>query len=62
MKSCASCSSTLLYNERWDCYYCINCDTWSETKCGNKECFYCVGRPKNPTHGLKLKRHIRNVK
>ena len=45
---CDKCLMLLDYNERWDAYYCSKCNEWVEKQCSDAECYYCVGRPKNP--------------
>ena len=37
-----------LYSEEYDCYYCITCNKWLESKCDEPTCEYCVGRPETP--------------
>lgn len=39
------CGSELIYNERWDAYYCEDSNEWVEEACGDTNCAYCVGRP-----------------
>lgn len=34
--------------EEWDADWCFTCDRWAEDKCGDAECYLCVGRPERP--------------
>ena len=34
------------YDDKHDAYYCPDCRKWLEKKCKDKECEYCVDRPK----------------
>lgn len=43
------CNKDLLYNEKYDAYFCKECDVWSEDACKDPRCFYCVGRPEKPS-------------
>ena len=46
---CKDCLERFCYNERYDAYYCKTCNTWESSQCSDKECSYCVNRPKLPT-------------
>lgn len=34
-----------LRNEEYDCYYCVGCGEWLETKCSDINCEFCSKRP-----------------
>lgn len=36
------------YSQRYDAYYCAECNEWSEDQCGEPACQYCGGRPETP--------------
>lgn len=46
-KQC-KCGYSLDHDERYDAYYCIRCNEWTEKKCEDLECFYCRERPEKP--------------
>jgi hypothetical protein len=37
------------YSERYDAYYCPECDLWSEGRCGDPDCDFCNRRPERPS-------------
>lgn len=45
---CKKCSHFQIYYERFDAYFCPQCNEWSEPKCGNPACEYCSQRPPQP--------------
>ncbi len=45
MMKCKNCSNPLKHNERYDAYYCDNCNAWAEKKCEDEECYFCKDRP-----------------
>ena len=51
MQKCKDCKSSIAvrYNERFDSYYCADCDTWTENICDDEGCWYCVDRPDKPS-------------
>jgi hypothetical protein len=42
------CEAPKNYSEEYDCYYCEPCNTWSESKCDDPICEYCINRPLTP--------------
>ena len=49
IKKCSECSKELHYFSRqYDSFVCIECNTYTESDCGDKSCFYCAGRPPKP--------------
>lgn len=45
---CKNCGALSMYSEKWDCYFCNECNIWLEDKCNDPDCEYCVGRPPKP--------------
>jgi len=39
-----------LYSEKYDAYYCPECDRWLEEKCSAQFCDFCFTRPESPNH------------
>jgi hypothetical protein len=37
------------YNEKFDSFYCKDCDYWLEEKCDEHDCEYCIKRPEKPS-------------
>jgi hypothetical protein len=42
------CEAPKTYSEEYDCYYCEPCNIWSESKCDDLICEYCINRPVTP--------------
>jgi len=36
------------YSEQYDAYYCETCNKWTEDKCDDPECEFCLARPATP--------------
>lgn len=36
------------YSEKYDSYYCIDCNRWIEPKCSDPNCEFCKDRPDKP--------------
>lgn len=45
---CSICKFNLVYYEYFDAYFCPNCNSWTESKCGDTDCDYCPNRPEKP--------------
>ena len=45
---CEKCDATPRYNEKYDSYYCPQCNEWIESKCGDESCEFCKDRPEGP--------------
>lgn len=43
------CSHELIYDWRYDCYFCHTCDEWRSGNCVDPECEYCTDRPLTPS-------------
>lgn len=37
------------YAQRWDAYYCKECDVWFEGRCRDPDCELCKDRPEKPS-------------
>ncbi len=35
----------IVYNEKYDAYYDVEIQEWTEDVCGDERCDYCPGRP-----------------
>ncbi len=46
---CSKCGRERSYSDRFDSFYCSQCDIWSETKCSDPECSFCKDRPDRPS-------------
>lgn len=42
------CGHKTKYSEKYDCYYCKECNKWLEGQCSDKECEFCSKRPDKP--------------
>ena len=42
------CNGEKKYSQEYDSYYCETCNKWSESKCDDPTCEYCVIRPLTP--------------
>lgn len=47
---CPICNNRLIYNDKYDCNFCPECNEWSTQKCQDPECCYCRTRPETPLH------------
>lgn len=45
---CHKCKCKASYNEKYDAYYCKDCNIWLEKKCSDSDCKYCANRPNSP--------------
>ncbi len=36
------------YSEKYDAYYCEECNEWTEPKCNSDNCEFCPSRPDKP--------------
>ena len=46
------------YSEQWDAYYDETTNEWTESKCDDPTCAYCVGRPEKP---LEMNQKLRDL-
>ena len=45
---CSICGERTMRSERWDAYYCLDCNRWEEEGCTDPACYYCANRPTHP--------------
>lgn len=45
---CKQCKKKVFYSKKFDCFYCIPCNMWLESKCDDLNCPYCPKRPLKP--------------
>lgn len=45
---CNKCENKASYSEKYDVYYCKNCNIWLEKKCSDSNCEFCTNRPDSP--------------
>lgn len=45
---CGKCKYKALLNAKYDAYYCLKCNRWTEPKCADKSCESCAHRPRWP--------------
>jgi len=50
MDSGHNCNNTRQHSEKYDAYYCFECNTWLEDKCDDIDCEFCPGRPEKPVN------------
>jgi len=46
--ACPKCMCDRIYSHDYDAYFCINCNEWIESQCGDSSCEYCKKRPEKP--------------
>jgi hypothetical protein len=46
--TCPVCHTKEKYSDKFDAYYCEQCNVWSESKCDDPICDYCTHRPAQP--------------
>jgi hypothetical protein len=45
---CSVCNGRTKHNERYDAYYCPECNRWNEPACSDPTCEFCSNRPEKP--------------
>jgi hypothetical protein len=50
---CPKCSEFRIYSDKYDSYFCANCNEWLESACRDTTCEYCRKRPSKPLDNLK---------
>ena len=50
---CAKCLVYYKYDERYDSYFCKDCNEWASKKCDEYSCFFCRDRPEKPIEEKK---------
>lgn len=47
-RKCKKCGTTEIYYEKYDAFFCKNCNEWLETKCKDTTCEFCSKRREKP--------------
>jgi len=47
-KYCSECKFELVYYDKFDTYFCPACNRWTESRCSDPDCNYCLNRPEKP--------------
>jgi hypothetical protein len=50
-----ACWKTAKRSEKFDCYYCEQCQKWLESNCKDPNCEFCKDRPEVPPKDLSEK-------
>ena len=50
MDSGHNCEDTKQRSEKYDAYYCVECNVWLEDKCDDPTCEFCPSRPATPVN------------
>ena len=45
---CTNCDRCRIYHDRFDAYFCAECNVWLEGACTDPGCQYCSNRPEKP--------------
>lgn len=45
---CKDCDNPLYMHNRFDAYFCPECNVWKEQECGDPDCRFCKDRPARP--------------
>lgn len=46
--NCNICNHFLIYNDKYDAFFCPQCNIWTEECCSDATCMYCKERPAKP--------------
>lgn len=47
-RKCQKCNCFEVYYDKYDAYFCPQCNLWKESKCKDPDCDYCNMRPQKP--------------
>ena len=47
--TCPECGGATAHNEKYDVYFCAECDVYSEERCSDHRCQFCRNRPERPS-------------
>jgi hypothetical protein len=47
--------TNIVYDEKYDSYYCSECWKWVEKICSDEKCQFCSNRPKRPLKSENIK-------
>lgn len=50
---CVKCNTENEYSWEYDSYFCPKCNVWTESKCKDKDCKFCLDRPETPMKNAK---------
>ncbi len=53
-EKCDTCSSNLIYDDKFDADLCPKCNEWKEIKCPDMNCETCRSRPSKPLNSSEL--------
>lgn len=59
--TCKNCGEIASYNERFDSFFCKDCNVWLESQCDDEHCSYCAHRPLTPDATRRDVRHPATV-
>ena len=45
---CETCGERRIYHDKYDAFFCPQCNQWLEVTCGDPSCRYCAARPNRP--------------
>ena len=45
---CSVCGCLQIHHDKFDAYFCPQCNEWLEVKCGDPDCEYCKDRTEKP--------------
>lgn len=44
-----NCAHPRSYSQKYDSYFCADCDRWVEGRCSDPDCEFCKNRPEKPS-------------
>ncbi len=53
-EKCKDCENNIHMSDIYDAKYCLSCDEWKESNCGDSNCEYCAKRPDKPSEAKDL--------
>ena len=59
---CKRCNTLISYSEKFDTFYCAECNIWLEEKCVDPLCEACATRPIRPIRKTKPKIKTTKIK
>ena len=52
-QKCYKCKEYLIYFDKYDSTFCLDCNSWRESKCSDSTCEFCSVRPKTPLYEFR---------